>query len=399
MTERIYYRDAYVRSFEATVIEAQGNKVYLDRTAFYPTSGGQPFDRGMLGGLVIEDVVDEGERIAHVVAGELACGPVTGKIDWPRRFDFMQQHTGQHLLSAVFAEQFHLVTVSVHFGDEAATIELATPSLQLEQLSAEQLERAQERANEVVFENRAVAVAFEHASEAEGLRKASEREGELRIVTIGDFDRSACGGTHVRSTAEIGPIMIRRTEKIRGNTRVEFLCGMRAIRRARADFEAVSGVARAFSAAIDEVPGLVTTALERVLELDKSRKKIAIELARLQGRELYHATEPDGGGVRRVKVTEPITEDVRTRAQAFTSLPKAVFIAVWENPPTLLVAASKDSGVNAGDLVKNAVTAQGGRGGGSATMAQGSVPDRDALQRAVSAVERSAISGQQSAFE
>lgn len=381
MTERLYYHDAYLKNFEAEVVSAEGNTVYLNRTAFYPTSGGQPFDHGRLAGIAIEDVIDEGDRIAHVLAGPAPSGSVAGEIDWNRRFDYMQQHTGQHLLSAVFAELFDLHTVSVHFGDESATVELAAASV-----SPEQLVRAQERANEVVFENRPVTVAFAEASGDLGLRKASDREGELRIVSIDNLDRSACGGTHVRSTAEIGPILLRKQEKIRGNTRVEFLCGMRAIRRARADYEALSTIARHLSAAVDETPAIVKANLDRAQDAEKSRKKLAMELAQLQGRELYHATAPSEDGVRRVLTRELISDDVRTRAQAFTALPRAVFTAICGNPPSVLVAASKDSGVNAGDLVKTAVTANGGRGGGSPTMAQGSVPDADSLQRVVSAL-------------
>jgi alanyl-tRNA synthetase len=378
MTDRLYYHDSYLRTFDATVIASDGNRVYLDRTAFYPTSGGQPFDRGTLAGVAVEDVIDEGERIAHVVSAAVPPGPIQAAIDWTRRFDHMQQHTGQHLLSAVFHDLFDMTTVAVHFGDESATIELAAPAV-----TPQQLARAEERANQVVFENRAVAVRFVTAAEDLGLRKASDREGELRIVEIADLDRSACGGTHVRSTAEIGPVLIRKTEKIRGNTRVEFVCGLRAIRRARADYDAISGVARAFSASIDEVPALVKTNIERVQEIDKARKKLAMELAQMQGRELYQATPAGDDGIRRVTVREAITDDLRTRAQSFTTQPKAVFVAICGDPPSLLVAASKDSGINAGEVVKNAVTASGGRGGGSATLAQGSVPDREALQRAV----------------
>jgi alanyl-tRNA synthetase len=381
MTERLYYNDAYLRKFEARVVDASGPKVYLDRTAFYPTSGGQPHDAGTLGGRAVVDVVDEGERIAHVIDGAVPEGLVECEVDWARRLDYTQQHTGQHLLSAVFAELFGLRTVAVHFGEEISTIELVTP-----QVGAEQVARAEQRANEIVFENRAVRVRFADPSEGVRLRRPVEREGELRIVEIVDMDVSACGGTHVRSTAEIGPVAVRRQEKIRGNTRLEFVCGGRAARRAKADFEALSAAARVLGASLEEVPGLVASLGERVAELDKQRKRTAVELERLLGRELYAATEAGADGVRRAVLREAITEDVRARAQAFASMPKAVLLIVSEDPPAVLLAASKDSGVNAGERLKAAVTAEGGRGGGNAQMAQGSVPGGEALQRAVSAL-------------
>ena len=381
MTERLYYHDCTVREFDAQVVATEANKVYLDRTAFYPTSGGQPNDRGKLGGATVVDVIDEGDRIAHVVEGELPSGTVKGEVDWSRRWDYTQQHTGQHLLSAVFIEACGLETIAVHFGEEISTIELATPSV-----SAAQIERAVERANAVVFENRPVKIVFASAGDDLGLRRASEREGELRIVDIDGLDRSACGGTHVRFTGEIGPILVRKQEKIRGNTRLEFVCGMRAVRRAGADYEALAAAARAMSAQFEEVPALVKSTLEKVQELDKSRRKVAMELAQLQGRELYHGAAPDAAGLRKLVLREAITEDTRTRATAFASQPMAVLVVISENPPSVLVAASKDSGVNAGNLVKQAVTANGGRGGGSPQMAQGSVPDAEALQRVVTAL-------------
>lgn len=381
-TERLYYHDPYLRSFDAQVVDSEANKIYLDRTAFYPTSGGQPFDRGTLGGVAVEEVVDEGDRIAHVLASPLAGGSIHGEIDWARRFDHMQQHSGQHLLSAVLVELYDISTVSFHLGEEASTIDVGAPALE-----PAQLDRTIERVNELVFENRPISISFEDSSADLGLRKASEREGVLRIISIHDLDRSACGGTHVRTTGEIGPVMIRKLEKIRGNVRIEFLCGMRAVRRARADYEALSKISRAFSAPIDETPELVKAQLDRLNELEKSRKKLASELAKAQGTELYNATEALPSGLRFVVRREPISDELRVLAQAFTSGSKAALLAICENPPSLLVAASKDSGINAGEVVKSAVTAAGGRGGGNATVAQGSVGSREALERITSELQ------------
>lgn len=384
MTKRLYYSDSYLREFPATILESSpdGLTVYLDQSAFYPTSGGQPNDLGTLGGIPVVDVIDEDDRVAHVLARPHPAGSTQGAIDWARRFDFMQQHTGQHLLSAVFEEQFKFKTVSVHFGTGLNTIDLETAGV-----TPVQLRQAETRANEIAFENRPVTVSFEHHSAVEGLRKASAREGDLRIVNILRLDRSACGGTHVRSTGEIGPILLRKLDKIRGNVRLEFLCGGRAVQRARADFDALSQVARTFSSPLDEVPALVAAQSQQLSETDKLRRKLAIELAQRRGRELYAAAAPDASG-RRVHVERPVAldDEIRTLAQSFTSQPKAVFVAIAGN--SILFAASPDSGIHAGNRLKEALADAQGKGGGNAQLAQGSVPTPDAADALSTALLR-----------
>ncbi|MBS1871902.1 MAG: hypothetical protein JSU00_01720 [Acidobacteria bacterium] len=382
MTERLYYTDPYLRRFTARVAgSGDDNKLYLDRTAFYPTSGGQPHDLGTIGGVAVQSVENEDGRVAHVLASAAPSGEVECEVDWTRRFDHMQQHSGQHLLSAVLAGLFGIETVSFHLGSDVSTIDVNAPSI-----DADRLARAEQRANEIVFENRPITISFARNDADLGLRKASEREGELRIISIEDLDRSACGGTHVRSTAEIGPVAIRRLDKIRGTVRIEFLCGLRAIRRARADFQALQAAARVFSAAIDDAPALAAAAAQRNLELEKAYRKLALETAERQGRDLYASTAPGEDGVRRITRNGKIDDELRALAQAFSAGSKAVLLAICEDPPSLLMAASKDAGVHAGNVVKAAVTAQGGRGGGSPVMGQGSVPSKEALQAAVSAI-------------
>ena len=260
MTDRLYYHDATLRHFTARIVEVSNDrrKVYLDRTAFYPTSGGQPHDLGTLEGAVIADVVDEGERIAHLLVTPLASAgtEVRGEIDWRRRFDHMQQHTGQHLLSAVIEDLTGLATVSVHFGAETSTLDVADARGQARMLDTTVLAEIEQRANEIVAEARPVRVTFEDARSATGLRKQSDREGLLRVVSIEGVDRSACGGTHVSTTALIGPVLLRRQEKVKQGLRLEFVCGRRAIERVRRDLDALSTVARLYSAGIDDVPRL-----------------------------------------------------------------------------------------------------------------------------------------------
>lgn len=376
-TERLYYTDAYCTRFSATVVDATdgGTRVYLDRSAFYPTSGGQPFDLGTLGGVAVRDVVDEDDRVAHLLAAPLAPGTtVEGEVDWARRFDLMQQHTAQHLLSAIFADRHGWPTVSVHFGDESATLDL-----DVGQVDAAVLREAERQANAIVTENRPVAVSFEDAATATGLRKASERTGTLRIVSITGLDRSACGGTHVRHTGEIGVILLRKVERVKKQVRIEFLAGGRAVRRARQDQELLATLAAGFSAGADEVPALVEGQRAQLKEAEALRRALVEQLAGYRLRELHAGTTPDAAGLRRLSYTAQPGDDLRALGQAATQLAGTTFLATSDAPPTILLATSADSGVDAGAVLKAALSAAGGRGGGSPRLAQGTVPDAAAL--------------------
>jgi alanyl-tRNA synthetase len=385
MTDRLYYTDAYLHSFAAQVTAVNGSRVVLDRTAFYPTSGGQQHDTGTLGDARVIDVVDDASGIVHVLDAPATLEPghkVTGTVDAVRRFDHMQQHTGQHLLSALFEELAGARTVSVHFGDALSTLDIDAESLTREVAVA-----VEARANVVVSENRAVNVSFEDAAAVTDLRKESERSGILRIVTIAGLDRSACGGTHVRATGEIGAVLVRKLEKYKKLTRVEFLCGSRAVRRVRADYDALSRMAAAMSAGIDELPVLVAAQGDALRTLESGRRKLAEALASHSARELYDATTPDVTGIRRIRGTAPVMDDLRFLAHAVTALPKAVFIGTCEAQGAIILAASGDSGVNAGADLKAALTAVGGRGGGNPAIAQGTAP-REALAAVASALAR-----------
>jgi alanyl-tRNA synthetase len=386
VTVRHYYTDAYRAEFTAAVVESSENgiRVYLDETAFYPTSGGQPHDIGTLGGVAVVDVVDEDDRIAHVLAAPIGGSEprLVGRIDWVRRYDHMQQHTGQHLLSAVFEDLFGARTVSVHFGPESSTLDL-----EVESLTREQLVAAETRANELVGEARPVVVTFEEAESAQGLRKASERSGTLRIVSIEGVDRSACGGTHVRSTAEIGTVLVRSSEKVRKTTRVEFVCGRRAVRRARRDFDALSAIASSLSSSLDDAPAVVATQGERLRDAENARKKLDRELSGYRVRERYDATTPAADGVRTIVVRDATSiDELRAFAQAAFALPRVVVVGALLTPASVLLASSEDSGVDAGRVLKEKLAAVGGRGGGSPRLAQGSVPDSGAVESVVASI-------------
>ena len=280
-THRLYYDDSYLQSFEARVLScnpaapfqsASGMvpawEAILDQTAFYPTSGGQPNDLGCLGDAGVLEVRDDGDDVLHIVAKELGPGLVQGSIHWERRFDHMQQHTGQHLLSAMFQERFGLYTVSFHLGSDLCTIDLRGP-----EPSAEILEGAQRAANSVIFEDRPVSVRYGTADQLSeiGVRKQVDRKGLLRAIEIESADLQPCGGTHVKSTGRIGMILVRRMAKIRQDWRVEFACGSRAERLATSDFRTVRGISESLSCAPDE---LFISVAKTIAERDTNFKNL-----------------------------------------------------------------------------------------------------------------------------
>jgi alanyl-tRNA synthetase len=384
-TTRLYYTDSYLTSFAAHVVDIAdgGRRVYLDQTAFYPTSGGQPNDVGTLGGAPVTDVIDEGDRIAHVLTTEFRgdVSSVAGQIDWERRFDHMQQHTGQHLLSAVLEELYGYHTVSVHFGRDYSSLDL-----DVESISVDCVIEAEKRANGIAAENRAVTTTFVEASAAKGLRKESDREGTLRIISIADLDHSACGGTHVRGTGEIGVVLIRKVERVRKSARLEFVCGLRAVRRARADFEALTRIAGTLSASLDDAPALVAAQGEQLRAAENERRRLEREVAGSRARALYDAATVDSNGRRVVRYDGTSMDELRSLAQAVIALPRALLVGAVAEPPSLLFASSEDAGVDAGKSLREAVTRLGGRGGGSPRVAQGTVPDANRLSEAVASI-------------
>ncbi|MDX2269943.1 MAG: alanyl-tRNA editing protein [Bryobacter sp.] len=351
MTERLYYADAYLKQFDAQVVSLSGDglRVVLNRTAFYPESGGQPADRGTLNGIAVVGLEEVGEEIVHVLERPFEAREVVGEIDAERRRDHREQHTGQHLLSAVLAAEFQLATVSFHMGADYATIDLEGPAP-----DANTLLEIERRANEVIRENRAVSLAYEDASTAEGLRKASERSGILRIVTIESLDRSAldrsaCGGTHVRHTGEIGSIRLGKTEKVRQATRLYFYCGGRAL---------------AFTARqLRELAASEAQARVRLAEAEKNLGKAKAELAQWRGEARYRQAE----GKRWVEAVEAISEELRLEANAFLAGAGARVLLYAAGSGAVLLGAAADTGWDCGQRLR----AHGVKGGGTAQLAQG----------------------------
>jgi alanyl-tRNA synthetase len=375
VTERLYYTDSCLTEFDAQVLQVVANPdgtfgVLLDRTAFYPTSGGQPCDTGTLAGATVSDVVArEDATVVHIVDRQLDPGPVRGRIDWARRFDHMQQHSGQHVLSAAFDRVVGVATTSVHLGNESSTIDLAR------EVSPLEIERAEEEANRIVWSNRAVTVRFADAAEAARLplRKDSRREGTLRLVEIEDFDLSACGGTHVQRTGAIGVIAVGAAERFRGGTRLEFFCGARALRTHRQFRTVLSAGARALAVA----PGDLGTGIERLLTETRSLRRAAGEL---QGRltaadaEKLAARAEEVGGMRLAVAAIEGSDAAGLKQIASTIVSAQGFAAILlSSPPpsAIVVARSADVDLDAGGLLKQMTARFGGKGGGRTDLAQG----------------------------
>jgi alanyl-tRNA synthetase len=396
VTSRIYYTDPYCRRFEASVTRAfvyEGRPAaLLDRTAFYPTSGGQPFDMGKLSwageagragevdgerrgpyGSTVDviETIDADDEVIHILSAPLIEGTaVHGEIDWTRRFDHMQQHTGQHILSAAFDRLFDNRTVSFHMGSETSTVDL------LREMSWVQIARAEDEANRVVWGDREVAIRFvtsEHAAVLP-LRKETSREGTLRLIEVKDFDLSACGGTHVSRTGAIGSVVVNAAEKFKGGTRVTFACGARAIRAYQSLREAVAGSVRALSVVPSELPAAVERMQAETKDLRRALKRFQEAVASHEAARLIGASDLgsgpalvivealDGWDANGLKaIATHITAQVRAAVALFsTASPHAVVIARAPGVP-----------VDAGTVLNALVERFGGRGGGKVDLAQG----------------------------
>ncbi len=371
MTERLYYTEPYRKTFDATVVNVENVAgawhVMLDQTAFYPTSGGQPFDTGTLGGAAVSDVIDrEDGTIAHVVRGALKAGEVvTGEVDWARRFDHMQQHTGQHVLSAAFDRLFGVRTESFHMGPLSATIDLAR------EVTAAEVAKAEDDANRVVWEDRPVLVRFATAEEAAAmpLRKESGRSGSLRLIDVKDYDLSACGGTHVERTGAIGVIAIGGWEKFRGGSRVEFLCGTRALQRFRLWRDSLAAMQKHLSVP----PVEMVASIERMQDDAKAgQRTIRGFQEKLSAHEA--AALLAKGSTTIVEALEGWdAQGLKGIAAAATAAQPSAVVALFTTttPALVVVARGPNANVDAGAVLKQLTAKFGGKGGGKADLAQG----------------------------
>ena len=399
-TRRLYYDDSYMQNFEARVLSClpgspvQGSsgtrpgwEAILDQTAFYPTSGGQPNDLGLLGEAEVLDVRDEDEEIVHIVDREVEVGQVTGCVNWPRRFDHMQQHTGQHLLSAMFQERFGLPTVSFHLGDELCTIDLRG-----REPSRDELLGGQRAANQAIFEDRRVTVRYGTADQlAElGVRKQVEREGILRAIEIESADLQPCGGTHVKSLGQVGLILVRNCNRVRQDWRVEFACGRRAERLASEDFERERSLASALSCAMDELPEAVDKlAAERDAHF-KSLRGALQQLAEAKGAQMAAAAAADGSGLRIVceVLRGAHTELLLPLATEIAKSERTVALLAMEETGQLVFAQNPAAGRDLAAVLKSVLAACPGKGGGSRDFVRAKLSDAKAAGEAVEMARR-----------
>jgi alanyl-tRNA synthetase len=444
--ERLYYADSALTHFTATVTDIRERsrtggtslwQIALDRSAFYPTSGGQPHDTGTLAATapsgarleapIVDVEEDEHGELWHLTQKPLLAGTqVEGRIDWARRLDHMQQHSGQHLLSALFYQELGAFTVSFHLGDTVSTIDLNTESL-----TPSALANIEQLANSIVAEARPVAhravtrAEAEHLLEEGKLRKLPQRGGDIRLIVIPaapdadlnaapDLDLNACGGTHVASTSQIGAVLIRGTERIRQSTRVSFLCGNRAIAAARADDALLTQLGREVSVGRADLPAALARRKAEIRAAGKERQALREDLAN------YHASrllvedpphqdppQPDLRIVRRIFPDRDPDYIKLLASRLISAAPHTVALLAstqsqtpqqtgqpaqpanspaTNSPATVVVGCSQDLGRNAGELLRAALATAGGRGGGSATLAQGLVP-AEKLAGALDALE------------
>jgi alanyl-tRNA synthetase len=386
-TRRLYYDDAFEKEFTARVIHCEvlppdvnsgitGNawSLILDRTAFYPTSGGQPHDVGKIEDGKVFDVRDAGEEIIHLVDRRPTAAEVTCCVDWARRFDHMQQHTGQHLLSAMFQERFGRPTVSFHLGEEICTIDLRGP-----EPTEDVLEGAERAANQIIFEDRAVNVRYGTADQLYqlGVRKEIEREGILRAIEIESADLQPCGGTHVKSTGQIGLILVRRCTKIRQDWRVEFVCGARAEKTARHDFRLLHQVAEKLSCAAEDV---VTSAGRALAERDAQFKNNRTALQRLAAAEAVLAQQSAVPGPDGLRIIGRVLEDVSSEYLPFLATElakgeKSIALLAAKEDGSLLFSQHPSSGKDMNVLLKQVFEEHAGKGGGTRDFARGRLAD------------------------
>jgi alanyl-tRNA synthetase len=369
-TRRLYFEDAYQREFEAVVVESleldEKPAVVLDQTCFYPESGGQPPDRGILDGAQVSDVREEGERIIHVLDGIITAPRIRGAIDWKRRFDHMQQHSGQHILSQSFIEILDGETRSFHLGELASTLEIG-----LKEISGTDLDRVEARANGVVFEDRQIKTSFVPGDKISTvpLRRPPKKEGLIRVVEVEGFDYSACGGTHCRRTGEVGLIKVTGWERIRGNLRFEFLCGRRALEDYGWKNLTLAALSQKLSVHGRDIPNWADKLLRENKNSRKSLRQLRERLAAFEAREVIAAAN---GRVIRNIWSEKSPEEGRLLAlNVIRSGEYAVLFGLREEAnDRLILASSEKLGLDMREIASSVLSRIKGKGGGSATLVE-----------------------------
>ncbi len=397
VTERLYYSDSHLIEFEARVVDVTDRvsgwaAVVLDQTAFYPTGGGQPSDTGTLNGSRVVECIDDGDNgVLHVVQGAAPVrdAVVRGRVDWARRLDHIQQHTGQHILSQAFVKLFNAPTKGFRVMDASCEIDV-----ELNNPTTEIVERAVELANNVIWEDRSITILNVTSGEAAelSLRKEPAREGELRLIEIEGFDLTPCGGTHAYRTGEVGMIAVRSWERAKGLTRMEFVAGTRALADYRKANKSAREMAALFSTGRDDAPQLAAQMVEENKELHRRVRMLEEVAAGVEAEKLLATAE--AGIV--VQVFEGRdAESLKKLAHALMTKPGTVALLGSRDKDTarLVFARSSEAPGDMSMLMREACTMLDGRGGGKPEMAQGGGKKieklNDALNRALTLLNTS----------
>ncbi|MGH7682350.1 MAG: alanyl-tRNA editing protein [Candidatus Eiseniibacteriota bacterium] len=396
MTQRLYYDDSHIRTFSATVSAVRdtdaGPRIALDRTAFYPGGGGQPPDLGTIGSWSVLEVAESEGDIWHRIDGTVEAGAtVECAVDWARRFDHMQQHTGQHILSRAFVEIARADTRSFHLGDEVVTIDVdhADPDPAL-------LARVEAHANQAVWDDRPVVIHLVSLEEARRfpLRKAPDVEGTVRVVEISEYDWSACGGTHVRRSGEVGQILILGTERYKGGTRVSFVAGGRALRRARETGDLLRRVCLEFSTGEGDLPNAISRLKEERERLDRRLRPLLREsLEREADRLLAGAAVGPHGPVVALFAPDRTAEELGQLAGLLVSRGATALLIGGSDTPRAHFSAPAGT-LSMGALLGDICRRHGGRGGGRAESAQGTIP-RPSVEAALGEAREAAMAGRE----
>ncbi|WP_085523626.1 alanyl-tRNA editing protein [Tuberibacillus sp. Marseille-P3662] len=375
----LYYKDAYITAFDAHITK-QGQDddgrsfVILDETAFYPTGGGQPHDIGTLNGIKVIDVDKTAEGIRHYLEKPLPEDhtDVKGLIDWERRFDHMQQHSGQHILSAVFADEFEMPTIGFHLGETHVTIDLDT-----DHLEEDQAQEAERLANDIVFENRAIVTKWVNQDQIPDypLRKIPEVDGQLRLVVIEGIDYNACGGTHPDMTAEVGPIKILGWERHRQKIRLTFVCGRRTLHVLSEQNQILQASGQKFDGSPKELPQKIDKLMQNYNEVDDTLKATKRELMDYEMKDMLSRASDINGTtlIKGVFFTHDIKELQHMTGALTEGRTSTISLVVSKHEGRLHVvaASSQDHPLNMNDIMKQGLKLIDGKGGGNSNRAQG----------------------------
>jgi alanyl-tRNA synthetase len=382
-TKRLYLESPYKVEFEAQVLEKmtweQKPALILDQTCFYPESGGQPCDKGIINEVEVLKVLEDETRIIHLLAEDISSGKITGKIEWQTRFDHMQQHSGQHILSQSFHELLGAETLSFHLGEAISSVEM-----DLRKISEEEVENVERRANEIVFQDREIKCYFipEEKIESVPLRRPPKKKGLIRVVEVLDFDFSACGGTHVRRAGEIGLIKILKLERIRNNIRFEFICGQRTLE----DYLWKNRILHELSTRFTVNEGEILNTVEKLSSDLKSQKrkgkKMQEKIAQYEAQEIIQ--EAKGRIIKEIFVDKTPEE---ARFLAINIIRKGDFIVLFglkgEERGHLILACSENINIDMREIVPLVSPLIKGKGGGRPSLVEIAGEEIENLEQAL----------------